>query len=157
MWDQSTAIKINQSYCVFLCMHRIELLRGVQIHSVANMRIFPEVRVSEPPNWSSLLCPRNEQQTGTTIPPCSHLLSLLKYTVMIWSLRSSELNKKVVFAPQFYMVWHELLVLCVACHSGQSVDLVTEACACLRLRPVNATRLIMDYKDNTCLCQPFLC
>jgi len=51
--DQSISINFNESYFVFSCTQRIELLRGVRILLVANQYTFPEFRVSEPPNWPS--------------------------------------------------------------------------------------------------------
>jgi len=39
-------------------------MRVVRIRLVVNPRVFPEVKVSEPPKCSSLPCPRRETKNG---------------------------------------------------------------------------------------------
>jgi len=69
MSDPSISTIFNESCFVFLCSQRIELLRGMRILLVANSYTFPEFRVSEPPIWPSLRCPRNEKRTCTKCRP----------------------------------------------------------------------------------------
>lgn len=73
MWGQSKITKFNESYCVFSCRHRIEIMRAVRIRSLANPWVFPAVKCSEPTKCSSLPCPRSEQRTGTKL--CINLCS----------------------------------------------------------------------------------
>jgi hypothetical protein len=73
-----------------ICTNRVEKLILVRIRSVVNQWIFPGFRFSEPPNWDSLLCPRNQKKgykmvttplplppTQTPTCPCTYLLACL--------------------------------------------------------------------------------
>jgi len=66
MWGQSTVTRFNEIYCLFLWASNRNNEGGADPFG-GQLRVFPEVKVSEPLICSSLPCPSSEKRTGTKL------------------------------------------------------------------------------------------